>query len=391
MTASLFSPLTLRGLTLKNRVVISPMCQYSANRGYVTDWHLVHLGRFAVGGAGLVIMEATAVAEDGRITHGDTGLWEDGQIEGLARIAAFLTSQGAAAGIQLAHAGRKGSAQRPWHGNGPVGESDLARGEKPWDTVAPSPLPVSDGWHVPHAATKAEIAGIVAAFEAATRRAVRAGFDVVEIHAAHGYLLHAFLSPWSNKRSDEYGGDAKGRMRLPLEVARAVRTAWPEERPLFVRVSATDYVEGGLTLDDTVVFAKELKALGVDVIDSSSAGIAGTATNAKIPRFYGHQVPFAARIRKDAGIATMAVGLIVAAKQAEAVLRDGHADLVAIGREALYDPNWALHAEAELTTGFGERSFKSWPDQPGWWLERREPILKQLGPWREGEEPKRIV
>ena len=391
MPATLFSPLTLRGLTLKNRVAISPMCQYSAVHGRATDWHLVHLGRFAIGGAGLVIVEATAVAEDGRITHGDVGLWEDGQVEGLARITAFLKTQGAAAGVQLAHAGRKGSAQRPWHGNGPIDASDLARGERPWETVAPSPLPVSEGWHVPHEATKAEIAGIVEAFAAATRRAERAGFDVIEIHAAHGYLLHEFLSPWSNKRTDEYGGDAKGRMRLPLEVVRAVRAAWPADRPLFVRVSATDYIEGGLTLDDTVVFAKELKAIGVDVIDASSAGITGTATNAKIPRFYGHQVEFAARIRAGAGIATMAVGLIVAAKQAEAVVRDGHADLVAIGREALWDPNWALHAEAELSAPFGERSFQSWPDQPGWWLARREPVLKQLGPWREGEEPKRIA
>lgn len=383
MTAKLFEPLALRGLTLKNRVVISPMCQYSAERGRTTDWHLVHLGRFAIGGAGLVIVEATAVTEDGRITHGDVGLWSDEQIDGLARIAAFMKAHGAAAGVQLAHAGRKGSSQRPWHGNGPVDGSDLARGEKPWRTVAPSPLPVSEGWHVPHELSKTEIAGITAAFAAAARRAVRAGFDVTEIHAAHGYLLHAFLSPWSNKRDDEYGGDRAGRMRLPLEVARAVRKEWPSDRPLFVRVSATDYIEGGLTVDDTVAFAHELKALGVDVIDASSAGITGTATNARIPRFYGHQVGFADRIRREAGIATMAVGLIVAAKQAEAIVRDGHADLVAIAREALYDPNWALHAQAELEGALGTRSFASWPDQSGWWLERREPLLKQLGPWRE--------
>jgi 2,4-dienoyl-CoA reductase-like NADH-dependent reductase (Old Yellow Enzyme family) len=378
----LFSPLALRALTLKNRVVVSPMCQYSAVDGRTTDWHLVHLGRFALGGAGLVMTEATAVMEDGRITHGDTGLWSDAQIDGLARITRFVKDNGAAAGIQLGHAGRKASAQRPWHGNGPVGAADLARGEKPWQTVAPSALPVAEGWHVPRELTKTEIATLTAAFAAAAARAVRAGFDVVEIHAAHGYLLHEFLSPYANRRTDEYGGDRAGRMRLPLEVVRAVRAAWPADRPLFVRVSTTDYVEGGLTVDDTVAFAQALKAEGVDVIDASSAGIAGTATNAKIPRFYGHQVGFAERIRKEAGIATMAVGLIVAAKQAEAIIRSGAADLVAIGRESLYDPNWALHAQAELEAPPFERSFAAWPDQSGWWLERREPLLKQLGAWQ---------
>lgn len=385
MPTRLFSPFPLRALTLKNRVVISPMCQYSAVDGYTTDWHLVHLGRFALGGAGLVMMEATAVAEDGRITHGDTGIWSDAHIDGLARITRFVKGHGAAAGIQLAHAGRKASAQRPWHGNGPIDASDLARGEKPWQTVAPSALPVSEGWHVPRELTKAEIAAITVAFAAAAARAVRAGFDVIEIHAAHGYLLHEFLSPYSNKRTDEYGGDRAGRMRLPLEVVQAVRAAWPAERPLFVRVSSTDYIEGGLTVDDTVAFAAALKAIGVDVIDASSAGITGTATNAKIPRFYGHQVGFAERIRREAGIATMAVGLIVAAKQADAIIRGGGADLVAIGREALVDPNWAVHAQAELEAAPYERSFAAWPDQSGWWLERREPLLKQLGSWREGD------
>jgi 2,4-dienoyl-CoA reductase-like NADH-dependent reductase (Old Yellow Enzyme family) len=386
--SALFSPFTLRGLTLKNRVVISPMCQYSAVDGRTTDWHLVHLGRFALGGAGLVIAEATAVADEGRITHGDTGLWRDDQIDGFARIAAFLKANGSAAGVQLAHAGRKASSQRPWHGNGPVDGSDRARGEEPWQTLAPSAIPVAEGWPAPREMTKAEIRGVVDAFAAATKRALRAGFDMIEIHAAHGYLLHEFLSPWSNKRQDEYGGDRAGRMCLPLEAVRAVRAAWPVERPLFVRVSATDYVEGGLTVEDTVVFARELKALGVDVVDASSAGITGPATNAKIPRYYGHQVPFAERIRAEAGIATMAVGLIVAAWQAEAILRASRADLIAVAREALYDPNWALHAHAELEGAFGARSFEGWPMQPGWWLERREPLLKQLGPWHEDASPK---
>jgi 2,4-dienoyl-CoA reductase-like NADH-dependent reductase (Old Yellow Enzyme family) len=380
---SLFSPLTLRGLTLKNRVVISPMCQYSAIDGRPNDWHLVHLGRFALGGAGLVIAEATAIAENGRITHGDTGLWRDEQIEGFARITAFIKANGAAAGVQLAHAGRKASSQRPWHGNGPVDDTDRARGEQPWQTLAPSATPVADGWPAPREMSKADIRGVAGGFAAATRRALRAGFDMIEIHAAHGYLLHEFLSPHSNKRTDEYGGDRAGRMRLPLEAVRAVRAEWPAERPLSVRVSSTDYVEGGLTVDDTVVFARELKSSGVDVVDASSAGITGPATNAKIPRYYGHQVPFAGRIRAEAGIATMAVGLIVAAAQAEAILRAGKADLIAVAREALYDPNWALHAQAELEGAPGSRSFAAWPVQPGWWLERREPLLKQLGAWSE--------
>ncbi len=383
MPSPLFSPLTLRGLTLKNRVVVSPMCQYSAANGHASDWHLVHLGRFALGGAGLVMTEATAVTEDGRITHGDTGLWSNAHIEGFARVTRFLKGNGAAAGIQLAHAGRKASSQRPWHGNGPIDGTDLTRGEMPWQTVAPSALPVAEGWHVPKELTKAEIKAITSAFAAAAGRAVRAGFDVIEIHAAHGYLLHEFLSPYSNKRTDEYGGDRAGRMRLPLEVVRAVRSEWPADRPLFVRVSSTDYIDGGLTVDDTVAFAKELKAAGVDAIDASSAGISGTATNAKIPRFYGHQVGFAERIRKEAAIATMAVGLIVAARQADAIIREGRADLVAIGRESLYNPNWAVHAQAELEAAPFERAYGAWPDQAGWWLERREPLLKQLGPWSE--------
>lgn len=383
----LFSPLTIRGLTLKNRVVISPMCQYSAVDGLANDWHLVHLGRFALGGAGLVIAEATAISAEGRITHGDTGLWRDDQIEPFARITAFLKANGAASGVQLAHAGRKASSQRPWHGNGPVDDSDRGRGEQPWQTLAPSAIPVTDGWPAPREMTGADIQSVIDGFAAATKRAIRAGFDVIEIHAAHGYLLHEFLSPWSNKRGDAYGSGCAGRMRLPLEVVRAVRAEWPEERPLFVRVSATDYVDGGLTVEDTVVFARELKAIGVDVIDASSAGITGPATNAKIPRYYGHQVPFAERIRAENGIRTMAVGLIVAGAQAEAILRASKADLIAVAREALYDPNWALHAQAELEGPPGSRSFADWPVQPGWWLERREPLLKQLGEWRTDANP----
>jgi 2,4-dienoyl-CoA reductase-like NADH-dependent reductase (Old Yellow Enzyme family) len=385
--SALFSPLTLRGVTLRNRVVISPMCQYSATDGVPSDWHLVHLGRFALGGAGLVIAEATAIAAEGRITHGDTGLWRDDQVAPWARVTAFLKAHGAAAGMQLGHAGRKASSQRPWHGNGPIDHSDGARSEQPWQTLAPSALPVAEEWPTPKEMTRADIQAVIDGFAAATKRAVHAGFDLIEIHAAHGYLLHEFLSPWSNKRSDDYGSDRAGRMRLPLEVARAVREEWPEDRPLSVRVSTTDYVEGGLTVEDTIVFARELKTIGIDVIDASSAGITGPATNAKIPRHYGHQVPFAERIRAEVGIRTMAVGLIVAGAQAEAILRANKADLIAVAREALYDPNWALHAQAELDGAFGSRSFADWPVQPGWWLERREPLMKQLGPWRADANP----
>jgi 2,4-dienoyl-CoA reductase-like NADH-dependent reductase (Old Yellow Enzyme family) len=375
MTARLFTPLTLRGLTLRNRVVISPMCQYSATDGMANDWHLVHLGRFAIGGAGLVIAEATAVQPRGRITHGDLGLWSDEHIAPLARVAAFLKAHGAAAGIQLGHAGRKASTQRPWFGNGPVGPEDLARGDAPWPVVSASATPLAEGWLVPEALDEAGMAALTADFAAAARRADAAGFDVIDLHAAHGYLLHQFLSPIANRRNDAWGGSLEGRMRFPLEVARALREAWPAEKPLFVRISCTDHVEGGLTLADTAIFARELAAIGVDLIDCSSGGVAGSATNQ--PRGWGFQVPYAAEIRAAAAIPTMAVGLIVDAHQAEAVLADGAADLVAIAREALADPNWALHAEAALQP---ESGFADWPVQAGWWLERRASLIGKLGP-----------
>ncbi|GJD98673.1 NADH:flavin oxidoreductase/NADH oxidase [Methylobacterium isbiliense] len=372
MTAHLLSPARLRGVTLRNRIVVPPMCQYSAEDGLAGDYHLVHYGRFALGGAGLVILEATAVVPEGRITHGDLGLWSDAHGEALARTARFLKGQGAAAGLQLAHAGRKASMQRPWFGNGPLGPDDLARGDAPWPVVAPSAVPVDEGWLVPGELDAAAMAALVRAFEAAATRADRAGFDVIELHCAHGYLLHSFLSPLSNWRSDAYGGDRAGRMRFPLEVARALRAAWPEDKPLFVRVSAVDGIEGGLTLDDTLAFAGELRRAGIDLIDCSSGGISGSATAARVQRDYGYQVDFAARIRREAEIPTMAVGLIVDPRQAEAVLAEGRADLVAVGREALADPNWALRAR---------QGFEGWPAQAGWWLERRARDIDRLGPW----------
>ena len=375
----LFTPITLREVALRNRIVISPMCQYSAQDGVANDWHFAHLARFALGGAGLIFVEATAVKREGRITHGDMGLWQDAQIAPLKRIADFLKSQGAAPAIQLGHAGRKASMQRPWHGNGPLDASDRARGEEAWPIVAPSPLPMDEGWLMPHALTPTEMAALCEDFRRAALRALEAGFEVVEVHGAHGYLLQSFLSPIANRRNDAYGGDRAGRMRFPLEIAETVRAAWPKERPVFFRVSAVDGVEGGWMLDDTVVLAQELKARGVDVIDCSSGGIAGSATAARIPRGLGFQVPFAERVRREAGIKTMAVGLILEAHQAEAVLRDGQADLIAVGREALYDPNWPLHAERALKGDAGD--FAHWPVQAGWWLERRERGLRAL---REG-------
>jgi len=364
----LFTPLALRGVTLKNRIVISPMCQYSAVDGHANDWHLVHLGRFALGGAGMVFTEATAVEARGRITHGDLGLWEDGQIAGLSRVANFLRAHGAVPAIQLAHAGRKASMQRPWHGNGPLDERDRARGDLPWQVVAPSALPLDEGWLVPHDLSVAEIAALQDAWRRAARRALAAGFDVLEMHSAHGYLGHEFLSPLSNRRGDRYGGDLAGRMRFTLETAEAVREVWPQDKPLFVRVSSVDGLEGGWTIEDTVTLARELAARGVDVVDCSSGGLAGSATAARVKRGPGFQVPFAERVRREAGVKTMAVGLILEAQQAEAILEAEQADLIAIGREALYDPSWALHAEAALGL---QGEFESWPVQSGWWLERR--------------------
>ena len=382
----LFEPITLREVRAKNRVVLSPMCQYSAQDGVVNDWHLVHLGKFAQGGAGIVFTEAAAVEARGRITHGDIGIWDDAQVPGLARIAAFLRSQGAIPAIQLAHAGRKASMARPWYGNGPLTGADTARGESGWDTVGATAAPVGEGWTAPMLARNLDLVAIREAFVSAARRAEAAGFGIVELHAAHGYLLHTFLSPVSNDRTDDYGGSLKNRMRFPLEVARAVRAAWPAGKPLFVRCSSIDDVEGGWSVEDTVSFAKELAKAGVDVIDCSSGGISGSATAATktiLKRVPGFQLPFAERVRREAGLKTMAVGLILTARQAEEALQQGRADLIAIGREALYDPNWPLHAALDLAA---DPKFEQWPEQYGWWLTRRETGLKKEGIERRGTD-----
>ena len=369
-TPLLFQPLRLRGETLRNRVVVSPMCQYSAHEGHLTDWHLVHLGRFATGGAGLVFAEATAVQKRGRITHGDAGLWEDGQIAGHARVCHFLAQHGAVPAIQLAHAGRKAGMQRPWFGNGPLDEADLARGDMPWTPVGPTAEPVPGGFAEPRPLAPAEIADLVEDFAAAARRAIRAGYRAIEVHGAHGYLIHSFLSPLANRRNDAYGGDLAGRMRLALEATEAVRGAIPDEVPLFFRVSSVDGAEDGWSLEDTVALAQALKPLGVDVIDCSSGGIAGPATAAKgAKRQPGWQVPYAARVRAETGLKTQAVGLLTHPAQAEQVLAEGAADLIALGRELLADPMWAHRAAAELGHA---PDYADWPEPYGWWLARRD-------------------
>ncbi|MDA0722604.1 MAG: NADH:flavin oxidoreductase/NADH oxidase [Proteobacteria bacterium] len=362
----LFQSFQMRGVTSRNRVVISPMCQYTAHDGHLEDWHLVNLGRFAIGGAGIVFTEATAVQKQGRITHGCPGLWADSQIPGHARIAQFLLRHGAIPAIQLGHAGRKASMQRPWFGNGPLDAADIARGDMPWTPVAPSALPVAEGWLVPQEMSLDDIQSLIADYVSATRRALSAGYKLIEIHGAHGYLVHSFLSPISNRRSDAYGGDLQGRMRLAVEIARAVRAAMPDDIPLAFRTSAVDGMPDGRQLDDTVTLSLALKEAGVDIIDCSSGGIAGGATSARgAKRQPGFQVPYAERVRQAGGMPTIAVGLITHPEQAEAILANGQADLVAIAREALVDPMWALHAAQSLGH---DMDFASWPQQSGWWL-----------------------
>ena len=354
----LFSPLVLRDVTLRNRAVVAPMCQYSAQHGLANDWHFVHLGRFALGGFGLVIIEATGVTAEGRISYGDLGLWNDAQIAPLRHIVDFLHAEGAAAGIQLAHAGRKASTPIAWRDGFDETEADkTAFAFESWTPVAPSALIHSDkhpGYTTPHALTETEIAATVQAFADAAVRADEAGFDVVEIHGAHGYLISQFLSPIANQRTDRYGGSRDNRMRFALEVVDSVRAVWPAAQPLFVRISATDGSEGGWGIDDSILLAKEFKARGVDAVHCSSGGFDG----------YGlkpgplYQVPLAKAVR-EAGIKTIAVGLIDDPHDAEAILETGEADLVALARGALEDPNWAIHAHHVLDGG----EYSLWPIQ----------------------------
>ncbi len=338
--SALFAPLALRGLTLRNRIGVSPMCQYSSTDGFANDWHLVHLGGFATGGAGLVLSEAAAVSPEGRINVHDLGIWSDEHIPMLRRITDFVRANGAAIGVQLAHAGRKASTKRPWEGSGLI-----TANEGGWEVVAPSEIAFSPTYPQPHALSLDGIAKVIDDFRLAAQRAITAGFQVAEVHAAHGYLIHEFLSPLANARTDGYGGSYENRTRLAREVAVAVRDVWPDEWPVFVRISAQDWAEGGWTLDESVRLAGEFKTLGIDVIDCSSGGL---AAHQQIALQAGYQVPFSRRVRHEAMIPTAAVGLITTATQAESIVADGDADIVLMARELLRHPRWPLSAAHEL-------------------------------------------
>ncbi len=347
--SKLFSPFELRSITFRNRIFVSPMCQYSSHDGLANAWHLVHLGSRAVGGAGLVMVEATAVSPEGRISPDDCGLWSESHVEAFAPIVSFITEQGAVPGVQLAHAGRKGSCAVPWQGGAPL---DVTSGG--WQPLAPSPIPFDTGHPLPHAVTLEEMDLIEAQFRASARRSLAAGFKVVEVHMAHGYLLHEFLSPLVNQRLDNYGGSLENRLRFPLRVVEAVRAEWPEELPLLVRISATDWAPGGWDIDQSIILARLLKEKGVDLIDCSS-GFA--IPNEKVPFGPGFQVPFAAKVRAEAGIASGAVGFIIEPAQAEQIVATGQADAVFLARQMLRDPYWPLHAAKALHVDV------PWPNQ----------------------------
>lgn len=365
----LLSPLTLRSLTLKNRVMVSPMSMYSSVDGFADDLHLVHLGRFALGGAALVMMEATAVSAVGRGTDGCNGIWLDAHIAPLRRITDFLHRCGSAAGVQLGHSGPKSSSQRPWHGGGALTQRDVQeRNEQPWLTLSSSALPFDESWPRPAALSGVEIDDVVEQFRLAARRSREAGFDVIELHCAHGYLLHAFLSPLLNQRTDQYGGSLANRMRLPLRVVDAIRQEFPQDLPVFVRVSAVDGINVGWSIDDSVAFASELARRQIDAVACSSGGVKLAKGQALVSRTPGFQVPFAEQIRQQAQIPTIAVGLITEPQHAEQILQDGQADLIALGREMLFNPNWTLQAALDLQ---GPSAWAQWPEQFGWWLERR--------------------
>jgi len=373
----LFTPIQLRDLTLRSRLIISPMATYSAVDGIANDWHLGHYARLALGGPALVMVEATGVTEQGRITNGCLGLWSDAHARALKRIADFMKAQKVVPAIQLGHGGRKSSMQRPWHGNGPLTPEDLARGDRKWEIVGPTSEPLGPGWIAPSALSIPDIKKLIGDWASAARRAVEAGFEMIEIHNAHGYLVHQFLSPLVNKRNDAYGGDLEGRTRFPLELAEAVRAAVPKGMPLSVRISAVDGVDGGWSIEDSVAYARALKERGIDLIACSSGGLTGSATTARIKRSWGFQVPFAAKVKREAGIGTIAVGLIVDPHHAEHILVKGDADLIAIGREALANPSWPQMAEIAL----GRKPFDAmddWPVQYGWWLKHRERSLEQV-------------
>ncbi|MFK8077458.1 MAG: NADH:flavin oxidoreductase/NADH oxidase [Granulosicoccus sp.] len=377
--SALFTPHTIRGITLPNRIVVSPLCMYSALDGFAQPFHFAHLSSFARGKAGLVFTEATAIEPEGRITPNCLGIWSDEHAQSIKPLVDFINSMGSVAGIQLAHAGRKASTSAPFNGAKPLLSSD----EGAWQVVAPSAIPVAEGFPMPSELSVTDIKELVSSFVTAAKRSLECGFGVIELHGAHGYLLHSFLSPIANQRQDEYGGDLACRMRFPLEVARAVREAIGETIPLFFRISAVDNVEGGWTMDDSVALSKELEKAGIDVVDCSSGGIQGAPSfrvsndgkplkrsSARAP---GFQVPYAQRIKNETNLQSMAVGVIIDPHQAESIITDNQADLVALGREIMYDPFWPLHAAQTLGA---DPDFNLWPPQYKWAVDRREQIRR---------------
>jgi 2,4-dienoyl-CoA reductase-like NADH-dependent reductase (Old Yellow Enzyme family) len=370
----LLQPIALRGIFSRNRIIVSPMCQYQSRDGGPTDWHLVNLGKYAIGGAGIVFTEETAVEERGRKTYECAGIYSDDHILAYHRITDFIRGEGAIPAIQLGHAGRKASSDVPWNNFRPLDDSDAARGLKPWIGVSPSPIAAPrPGSSTPIEMSISDISVMMGVWREAALRSVDAGFDICEIHGAHGYLIHQFLSPLANKRNDAYGGDLNGRMRFALEVTETVRAVWPQDRPLFFRCSATDGPGGHWTIDDTIVLARELRDRGVDVITCSSGGIAGPINTEIVPRLPGYHVAYAERVRREVGIKSVAVGLITEARQAEQILSTGQADLIALAREFLYNPHWPVHAAKELGI---ENYLDILPCGLSWWLKRREEVRR---------------
>jgi 2,4-dienoyl-CoA reductase-like NADH-dependent reductase (Old Yellow Enzyme family) len=381
----LFTPLKIRDVTTRNRIVISPMAMYCAENGYLNDFHAHHYAKFAMGGAGIVFVEQASVIREGRITNGCLGIWSDAHAEAMRSMVAFIKSQGSTPAIQIAHGGRKSSTQRAWEGNGPLTQKNFDNGDEAWTPVGPSSTPLAEGWLKPRALEVEEIHALTVAFRDAAKRAVEVGFEIIEIHMAHGYLLQSFLSPLANKRDDDYGGSLENRMRFPLAVARAVRDAIPQGTPLFVRISAVDWIEGGWEIEDSVELSRHFKEIGVDVIDCSSGGNLVTgATNSNLKREPGYQAEFARRIKAEVGIRTEAVGLIRTPELAEALLQKNSADLIAIGRQALFNPFWPHQAAEQL--GANE-AFENWPRPYAWWLSKWKTGLlangESLNNWRK--------
>ena len=373
----LFQPYTVRGVTFKNRIVVSPMGTYGSENGCLSPFQFAHYERMAMGGAGLVIMEQTFVTRAGRVSNGDPGLWADSHIEPMARLVSEMKRYGAKTAIQISHGGRKGGQQRAYEGNGPIDERNLAAGDEPLYPMGASPIPLSEGWQIPGEMSEAHIEGLIEAFAAGARRAILAGFDLLELHLAHGYLLQSFLSPLANQRSDCWGGSLENRMRLPLFIVERLRQVMPSSMPLFARLSVTDWIEGGWTEDDSVIFARKLKQAGVDLIDCSSGGnMRQGATNSNLGRGPGYQVGLADRLRHEAEIPTAAVGMIRSAQFAESILQAGKADLICIGRQILFNPFWAHHAAWEMGV---ERDFSTWPEPYGWWLNKWAQALATNG------------